>query len=126
MELIGWAVMPAEAGTSAAGAMGTAATGRSYAITLVTGDLMHFTDPPGSRDVVTVDPADKNAGGVQVQTQGDDTYVVPTQATPLLAADKLDKRLLNVTELVAMGYDDAYTLSASSVTVSADGTAPVT
>ncbi|MFB6676529.1 S8 family serine peptidase [Streptomyces sp. NPDC056390] len=110
MALIGWAAVPAaSAGASAAGTPGTAATGRSYDITLVTGDLVHFTDLPGNRDIVTVDLADKNAGGVQVRTQGDDTYVVPTQAMPLLAADKLDKRLFDVTELVAMGYDDAHT-----------------
>lgn len=80
--------------------------GKAYDITLITGDVVHYTDLPGARDVVTVDPADADSG-VQVETRGDHTYVVPTRAMPLLAADKLDPRLFDVTELVAMGYDDA-------------------
>jgi len=68
---------------------------------------VHFTDLPGNRDVVTVDPAPGSGGTVRVGTHGDDTYVVPQEATALLAAGKLDERLFNVTKLVAMGYDDA-------------------
>ncbi|MFI6650072.1 S8 family peptidase [Streptomyces sp. NPDC050529] len=110
MALTGWAGVSAAAAadpTTAAPASGPA--GPSYDITLVTGDVVHYTDLPGANDVVTVDLADPNAGGVQVRTQGDHTYAVPTQAMPLLAADRLDPRLFDVTELVAMGYDDART-----------------
>ncbi|WP_338693795.1 S8 family serine peptidase [Streptomyces sp. Q6] len=56
---------------------------------------------------MTVDPAGDH--GVQVSTQGDDTYVVPETATSLLAAGRLDPRLFDVTALAAMGYDDAHT-----------------
>ncbi|GHF77411.1 S8 family serine peptidase [Streptomyces filamentosus] len=80
---------------------------RSHDITLVTGDVVHFTDLPGSRDVVTVEPAADSSGPVQVYTRGEDTYVVPSDAMPLLAAGRVDPRLFNVTDLVAMGYDDA-------------------
>ncbi|MFG3039460.1 S8 family serine peptidase [Streptomyces sp. NPDC048330] len=80
----------------------------SHDITLVTGDLVHFTDLPGTRDAVTVEPATGSAGPVQVYTRGADTYVVPSDAMPLLAAGRVDPRLFNITGLVAMGYDDAH------------------
>ncbi|MER5203235.1 S8 family serine peptidase [Streptomyces sp. NPDC002825] len=81
--------------------------GPSYDVTLITGDRVHFTDLPGNQDVVTVDPAVGAAGSVHVQTYGTATYVIPDEALPLLAAGHLDQRLFNITELVAMGYDDA-------------------
>ncbi|WP_328467264.1 S8 family peptidase [Streptomyces sp. NBC_00448] len=109
MALVGWSgVSAASAGASPVAAGHPAATGRSYDITLVTGDHVHYTDLPGSNDLVTVDPADGSNGGVDVETHGSDTYVVPRQAMSLLAADKLDPRLFDVTALVAMGYDDAH------------------
>ncbi len=79
--------------------------GKSPSIIAVPG--RDFTDLPGNRDVVTVDPASGSGGTIRVETHGDDTYVVPEEATALPAADNLDKRLFNVTKLVAMGYDDA-------------------
>ncbi|WP_236063956.1 S8 family serine peptidase [Streptomyces poriferorum] len=111
MALIGWGSVTAPAADAdpAAGTGATAPAGKSYDITLVTGDLVHYTDLPGNHDVVTVDPAGAGSDGVEVQTRGDDTYVIPRQAMSLLAAGKLDERLFNVTGLVAMGYDDAHT-----------------
>ncbi|MCX4451333.1 S8 family serine peptidase [Streptomyces sp. NBC_01789] len=111
MALIGWGSVTAPAADAgpAAGAGASAPAGKSYDITLVTGDLVHYTDLPGNHDVVTVDPAEDGSAGVEVQTRGDDTYVIPRQAMSLLAAGKLDERLFNVTGLVAMGYDDAHT-----------------
>ncbi|MEU2251033.1 S8 family serine peptidase [Streptomyces sp. NPDC019224] len=107
MALTGWAGVPAAAADPEGAPTASGSTGTSYDITLVTGDVVHYTDLPGTQDVVTVDPADEGKGGVHVQTQAGHTYVVPEQAMPLLAADKLDPRLFDVTGLVAMGYDDA-------------------
>ncbi|WP_406286681.1 S8 family peptidase [Streptomyces sp. NBC_00209] len=107
MALTGWAGVPAAAAGPAATPTASGSTGTSYDITLVTGDVVHYTDLPGDHDVVTVDPVDGAKGGVHVQTQSGHTFVVPEQAMPLLAADKLDPRLFDVTGLVAMGYDDA-------------------
>ncbi|MEU9205937.1 S8 family serine peptidase [Streptomyces sp. NPDC048332] len=109
MALTGWAGVPAAVADPSAAAAAGPSAGTSYDLTLVTGDVVHYTDLPGANDVVTVDLADPAAGGVQVRTQGDHTYAVPTQAMPLLAADRLDPRLFDITELVAMGYDDART-----------------
>ncbi|MEV6308216.1 S8 family serine peptidase [Streptomyces sp. NPDC051840] len=105
----GGLLLPAPAAAAAEGSPGTAASPRypTYDITLVTGDQVHYTDLPGPQDDITVDRAPGAHGGVQVQTYGENTYVVPAEAAALLAADKLDPELFNVTQLAAMGYDDA-------------------
>ncbi|TMR31070.1 peptidase [Nonomuraea zeae] len=73
-------------------------------LTLITGDRVHYVDGPGDQDVVTVDrPADAQ-GGVRVQQAGGDLYVLPDEAVPLIAAERLDRRLFNITELAGMGY----------------------
>ncbi|GAA2857006.1 S8 family peptidase [Nonomuraea rubra] len=88
-------------------------------ITLITGHRVHYVDGPGDQDTVTVDrPADAQ-GGVQVQQAGGDLYVVPDEAVPLIAADRLDRRLFNVTALAGMGYHGS-----PPVIVSYDGPAP--
>ncbi|MFE2020243.1 S8 family serine peptidase [Streptomyces sp. NPDC059499] len=82
------------------------APARSYDITLVTGDVVHYTDGAGNQDTVTVDRPDGVSGGVHMQQAGDDIYVLPDEATALIAAGKLDRRLFNISTLVEMGYDD--------------------
>lgn len=79
----------------------------TYDITLVTGDVVHFADGAGNQDTVTVDRPHGAPGGVHVQQAGGETYVLPDEALPLLAAGKLDRRLFDLTALVKMGYDDA-------------------
>lgn len=98
----------ADSGTAAAGtAQAPAAAGQPvHDITLVTGDVVHYTDLPGDQDDVTVDRAPGARGGVSVQNYGHHTYVIPTEAMGLIASGKLDVELFNVTGLVAMGYDD--------------------
>jgi subtilisin family serine protease len=91
---------PSAARTSTAPAPSTAT------VTLITGDVVHVTG--GSTPTVTVDRAPGALGVVHVQQFGGDTYVVPDEAESLLAAGTLDRRLFDVTALVAMGYDDAH------------------
>ncbi|WP_424921339.1 S8 family serine peptidase [Streptomyces sp. wa1] len=79
---------------------------RDHDITLVTGDVVHWTDGAGSQDTVTVDRPEGATGGVHVQQAGEDIYVIPDEATALIAAEKLDRRLFNISTLVEMGYDD--------------------
>lgn len=79
---------------------------RDYDITLVTGDVVHYTDGAGDQDTVTVDRADGAEGGVHVQQAGEEIFVLPDEAASLIAAGKLDKRLFNISTLVEMGYDD--------------------
>jgi subtilisin family serine protease len=75
-------------------------------ITLITGDIVKITTVEGGKQIINVEPADRNGSGAQVLTIGDETYVIPTSAMPYVAADKLDKDLFNVTELIKNGYDD--------------------
>ncbi|MEV3933104.1 S8 family serine peptidase [Streptomyces sp. NPDC049944] len=77
-----------------------------YDITLVTGDVVHYTDGAGDQDTVTVDRPDGAVGGVHVQQAGEEIFVLPDEAASLIAAGKLDKRLFNISTLVEMGYDD--------------------
>ncbi|MFI6944890.1 S8 family serine peptidase [Streptomyces sp. NPDC050422] len=111
--LVSGALLPVTGAASAA-AGPAPATDRSapvheYDITLVTGDVVHYADGVGKQDTVTVDRPDGAVGGVHVQQAGDDIYVLPDEATGLIAAGKLDRRLFNVTGLAKMGYDDAKT-----------------
>ncbi|WP_432150785.1 S8 family serine peptidase [Streptomyces sp. bgisy029] len=75
-------------------------------VTLITGDVVRYVDGPGGQDTVTVDRPDGASGGVRVQQAGGDLHVLPDEATALLAAGTLDRRLFNVSALVRMGYDD--------------------
>ncbi|MFJ6432192.1 S8 family peptidase [Streptomyces sp. NPDC091416] len=105
------AAAPATDGTvstnSATAAVTAAGQQAAHDITLVTGDVVHYTDRPGDQDDVTVDRVPGAHGGVSVQSYGHHTYVIPTEAMGLIASGKLDAELFNVTGLVAMGYDDA-------------------
>ncbi|WP_433438570.1 S8 family peptidase [Nonomuraea sp. CA-141351] len=69
-------------------------------ITLITGDRVHYVD----QKVVTVDRPDGAQGGVQVLQADGKIYVLPDEAVPLIAADRLDRRLFDITDLAAMGY----------------------
>ncbi|WP_327370903.1 S8 family peptidase [Streptomyces sp. NBC_01217] len=109
--LLSGALLPAAGSASAAGPSRTAdrhadAAVKEYDITLVTGDVVHYTDGVGKQDTVTVDRPDGAVGGVHVQQAGDDLYVLPDEANSLLGAGKLDRRLFNVSTLAEMGYDD--------------------
>lgn len=82
----------------------------AHDIALVTGEVVHFTDRPGTaRDTVTVDRPEGATGGVKIQQGGGRLSAVPDEAEALLTAGRLDRRLFDVTTLVAMGYDDTRT-----------------
>ncbi|MGW0804914.1 S8 family serine peptidase [Nonomuraea sp. NPDC002799] len=72
--------------------------------TLITGDRVRYADGPGDQDIVTVDRPAGAQGGVQIQQAGGDVYVLPDEAVPLIAAERLDRRLFNITGLAEMGY----------------------
>ncbi|WP_033775433.1 S8 family serine peptidase, partial [Salinispora oceanensis] len=78
-------------------------------VTLVTGDIVTVRALTGGKTIAEVDQPDDTTGGFSVQQHGDDLYVIPDEAKPLLADDRLDQRLFNVTDLIDMGYDDAHT-----------------
>lgn len=87
----------------------TADRARTSDVTLLTGDVVHYTDGPGTNDTITVDRAEGATGALQIQQFGDDYYAVPDEAAPLITTGALDRRLFDVTALIRMGYDDAHT-----------------
>ncbi|MDX2703814.1 S8 family serine peptidase [Streptomyces sp. PA03-6a] len=78
-------------------------------MTLITGDKVVVTPGTGgARDSLSVERRPGAAGSVRIVTEAGDTYVYPDDALAYVAADRLDKRLFNVTGLIAQGYDDAH------------------
>ncbi|MFJ7496857.1 S8 family serine peptidase [Streptomyces sp. NPDC097727] len=98
----------ANAGTTGAAQAPRQDDAQSYDITLITGDVVHYREIAGGNDVVTVDRPEGATGGVHIQRYGEDTYVLPTEVLPLLAADRVDQRLFNITDLAAMQLDDKH------------------
>ncbi len=77
-------------------------------VTLVTGDVVSLQTSADGRQVATAVPGPGRAHiTFSTQQQGDDVYVIPSDAIPLLAADVLDRELFDITQLVAQGYDDS-------------------
>ncbi|MFI5730231.1 S8 family serine peptidase [Kribbella sp. NPDC051587] len=81
---------------------GTTQPGTTQRVTLVTGDVAELST--------------SSTGQVSARLVGDEPYyfgsfdgdlsIVPASAYPLLTENRLDRRLFNLTELVAQGYDD--------------------
>ena len=75
-------------------------------VTLVTGDVAELTTlPNGVPEARLTGGADAN-DGAHAFTQDGDAYLVPASALAMLAQNKLDLELFNVSELVEAGYDD--------------------
>jgi subtilisin family serine protease len=79
----------------------------THKVTLVTGDIVTVTTMADGKQTADVDRPRGAVGGVKIQEIKGDLYVIPDEAAPLLSTDKLDRRLFDVTDLIAMGYDDA-------------------
>ena len=86
---------------------GAAPAAETHRVTLVTGDVVTLTSDGDGPGTASVEPGPGSAGGVQIQSIGDQLHVVPDAALPYLASGRLDAKLFNVTGLVEQGYDDA-------------------
>ncbi|MFD7441827.1 S8 family serine peptidase [Streptomyces sp. NPDC059909] len=74
-------------------------------VTLITGDRVTVETDPSGRQSVSVEPAEGREHVKFVKRQdGRDWTVIPVDALPLLAADRLDKALFNVSALVKEKY----------------------
>ncbi|TDC47395.1 serine protease, partial [Jiangella ureilytica] len=89
----------------------TALPGGTVTVTLVTGDRVHVRAEPGRAPEVTgIDPAPRADGdpvGFQTFRHDGAVHVVPSDASALLAADRLDPELFNLTTLVEHGLTGA-------------------
>lgn len=78
-------------------------------MTLLTGDKVTVIPASGGGPgTIRVEGPDGRPVGARVMSVGGDTYVYPDSAGLYIAAGVLDRRLFNVTRLVADGYDDAH------------------
>ncbi|MDX3354140.1 S8 family serine peptidase [Streptomyces sp. ME01-24h] len=87
-----------------AGSVGSVGSTRHH-VTLITGDRVTLETAPSGGQSVSVRPA---AGREHItflkRRSGPDWTVVPADALPLIAADRLDKALFNVSALARGGY----------------------
>ena len=107
------AVVPAAGAASpppSGGSPSTPASSSSsgtHTVTLITGDVVTVREA-GGRSVASVVDAAGLTSNAKIIESGDDLYVYPQSAVPLVAAKTLDKRLFNVSQLIEDGYDDAH------------------
>lgn len=107
----GLAVLQAPAQAAPSKPTVPAQSSATHKVTLVTGDVVTVTTMADGKQTAEVDRPDSAVGGVKIQQVKGDLFVIPDEAGPLLGADKLDRRLFNVTDLIEMGYDDAKSAS---------------
>ncbi len=82
------------------------AQGEPSAVTLITGDRVHV-DAEGRVDRIQPGKGREQVR-VTVRRVGDSTYVLPADASRLVAQGKLDRRLFDVTGLIRDRFDDAH------------------
>ncbi|GII82378.1 serine protease [Sphaerisporangium siamense] len=78
-------------------------------ITLITGDRVTVPGTSGDPQGYRVTPGAGRKVTFSIQTVAGHTYVLPSDAKPLIDSGLIDRRLFNVTQLVEWGYDDAHT-----------------
>ncbi|MFG3686666.1 S8 family serine peptidase [Micromonospora sp. NPDC047740] len=92
-------------GTAGARAAAPTTAGKPVTVTLITGDQVIVT----TSGQAAVRPGAGRAGvGFLVGRDRGHLTVLPQDALPLVRAGRVDRRLFDVTELIAAGYDDAH------------------
>ncbi|MET7312575.1 S8 family serine peptidase [Streptomyces sp. NPDC005571] len=103
------AAQPDRTGTATVPTAAPAA--HSATVRLVTGDRVTVTTLPGGRHTASVQPGPGREHIPFRTLEGDDKAltVMPFDAQGLVSAGTLDRRLFDVTALIADGYDEAHT-----------------
>jgi subtilisin family serine protease len=100
---------PAAADTAAhVPASAEPAAANRHTVTLLTGDVVRVSGPDNGPRSVDITRPRGATGGVRTEVVHGDLYVYPDEAMPYLAADRLDRRLFDVTSLIEQGYDDQH------------------
>ncbi|MFD0787287.1 serine protease, partial [Micromonospora azadirachtae] len=98
---------PADPGPNAAPPTDLPTPPGTHSVTLITGDVV-TTRHTANGGTVEVRRPDGAPSAVRMVEDGEELYVYPQAVLPYVAADTLDKRLFNVTRLIADEYDDAH------------------
>ena len=80
------------------------ATGEAGSVTLITGDRVVLN---GSGAGSIVPAANRDDVAFSMSTEQEHVYVIPSDARDAIDSGRVDKRLFDVTELMASHYDDA-------------------
>ncbi|MET7598277.1 S8 family serine peptidase [Streptomyces sp. NPDC005481] len=124
-------VSPASSSTEAEGTKEFTGTGQKAAsatVRLLTGDRVTVTSVPGGRRTASVRPGPGREHVSFRTLEGDDKAltVLPSDAEALVTGGALDRRLFDVTGLIAQKYDEAHSSALPLIVSSqpsADGTA---
>ncbi|MFF3023731.1 S8 family serine peptidase [Gottfriedia sp. NPDC057948] len=81
--------------------------GETRTITLITGDVVTITGVGDGKTTIDITTANGEEDHTNIMTINKETFVIPEQAMPYLAADKLDNDLFNISKLLKNEYDDA-------------------
>ncbi len=79
----------------------------THSVTLITGDVVTIRPTAQPGGTVTVEGPDGGPAEARVIEADGDLFVYPNEALPYVAQGVLDRRLFNVSDLIADGYDDA-------------------
>ncbi|WP_433254197.1 hypothetical protein ACQPYK_12085 [Streptosporangium sp. CA-135522] len=93
--------------------------GKANGVTLITGDRVVVAGTG-----YHVEPGPGRQVGFMRQVRGGHLYVIPSDAGPLIAEGVLDRRLFDVTQLLAWHYGDADRPDIPVITQSSRGPAP--
>ncbi|MEV8638288.1 S8 family serine peptidase [Streptosporangium sp. NPDC051023] len=99
-------VAPSAAGTTAPPSDPVRGQNGGESITLITGDRVTASGKPGAPAYQATPGAGRKVSFL-IESRGGQTYVLPSDATPLIDAGLVDERLFNVTRLLEWGYGDA-------------------
>jgi subtilisin family serine protease len=95
-----------DAGPVATRAAKVQSAASTHTVTLITGDVVRLRDHGDGTSSTEVTRAPGARGGIRSETIGGHLYVVPDEAMPYLASQRVDRRLFDITGLVEQGYDD--------------------
>ncbi|WP_057773829.1 S8 family serine peptidase [Cytobacillus dafuensis] len=96
----------------------------THKITLVTGDVVTVEKYSDGNLVSTLVPSeDGTPVSFTQKTIDGDTYLIPDEATPFLAAGQMDEELFNITKLIEYGYDDDHQSSIPLIVTEESGQA---
>lgn len=99
---------PAGAASSPGAAQRPAGKDRTHTVTLITGDKVTIGTAADGTVIRSFEGAGPATTGYHRAVIDGATYVYPEAVLPYIGAGKLDKRLFNVTQLIADGFDDAH------------------